>query len=351
MLRRSVRGSDSPLDVAIIALLLVISAVGIATRSLRFPYPIALVIMGLLLGELIRRPLPFLQDVPLDDVRLTPHLILVLFLPPLLFEATLHIEAGALRKRLLPIALLAVPGVLLTAGIVGGLVHWLIGFDWPTALLFGAIVAATDPIAVLAIFKRLGAPHDLELLVEGESLFNDGTAVVLSRIFLAAILAGRFDPVRGILDFVVVVGGGLLVGIIAGAAVSRLTATIDDHLIEITLTTILIYGTFVAAEVLHVSGVIAVVTAGLVLANVGVQHATSPTTRLALLNFWEYVAFLINSAIFLLIGLQVNLRDLAGDLLPVVVAIGAVLLAQAGGSGPGQAAVNTTQPARSSPES
>jgi monovalent cation:H+ antiporter, CPA1 family len=315
-------------DIAIIALLLIISAVGVATRSSRIPYPIALVITGMLFGILIHNPLPFLRGLPLDAIQLTPHLILVLSLPALLFEAALHIEATTLRKTLLPIGLLSIPGVLLTCAIVGALVRWGVGLEWPTALLFGAVVAATDPIAVLAIFKRIGTPHQLEVLVEGESLFNDGTAVVLSRIILGVILAGTFDPIGSLLDFVVVVGGGLLVGAFAGALVSRLVAGIDDHLIEITLTTIMAYGTFITAEALHVSGVIAVVTAGLVLGNVGARRGMSPTTRLALLNFWEYIAFVLNSLIFLLIGLQVDLGSLAANALPIGVAIGAVLLAR-----------------------
>src|SRR6266545_1492199 len=319
----------APLDIAIISLLLIISAVGIATRSSRVPYPVALVLAGLLLGTLLRSPLPFVHTFPLGEIHLTPHLILVLFLPALLFEAALHIEGTTLRKSLLPIGLLAIPGVLLTAAIVGALVYWGVGLDWPTALLFGAIVAATDPIAVLAIFQRTGAPHDLAMLVEGESLFNDGTAVVLSRILIGVVLTGAFDIAGGVLDFALVVGGGLLVGGVAGAVVSRLTARIDDHLIEITLTTILTYGTFILAEALHFSGVIAVVTAGLVLGNIGTRRGMSPTTRLALLTFWEYIAFLLNSAIFLLIGLEIDLSKLLVDLLPAIVAIGAVLLARA----------------------
>src|ERR687886_1180589 len=300
-------------DIAVVVLLLVISVVGIATRRTRFPYPIALVITGLLLGELTRQPLPFVQDLRLDQIQLTPHLILVVFLPALLFEATLHIEARRLRRWLLPIGLLAVPGVVITAGIVGALMPWSVRLDWPTALLFGAIVAATDPIAVLAIFKRLSASRDLELLVEGESLFNDGTAVVLSRILIAAVAAGHVDIGGGIYNFVLVVGGGVVVGTLTGLLASRITATIDDHLIEITLTTILAYGTFVTAEVLHVSGVIAVVAAGLVMGNVGTQRGMSPTTRLALLNFWEYVAFLLNSAIFLVIGLAWIIHEATGS--------------------------------------
>src|SRR5262249_38271638 len=173
---------------------------------------------------------------------------------------------------------------------------------WRTRLPCGAIIAAPDRIAVLAIFRQLGAPHDLAVLIEGESLLNDGTAVVLSRILLGVVLAGTFDLDSGAIQFALVVGGGLMIGLLSGTLVSRLTARIDDHLIEITLTTILAYGTYMAAEALGVSGVIAVVTAGLVLSNIGARRGMSPTTRLALLTFWEYVAFLLNSAIFLLIG-------------------------------------------------
>ena len=316
-------------DIAIITLLLIISAVGIATLSLRLPYPIALVLAGLALGAIIHSPLPLVHDLPLDTLEFTPHLILVVFLPALLFEATLHLEVTTLRKTLLPIGLLALPGVVITALIVGALVAWGVGIDWPTAMLFGAIIAATDPIAVLAIFKQLGAPHELAVLIEGESLLNDGTAVVLSRILLGVVLAGTFSITSGVIQFAVVVGGGLLVGLLTGMLVSRLTARIDDHLIEITLTTILAYGTFMAAEALGVSGVIAVVTAGLVLSNVGARRGVSPTTRLALLTFWEYIAFLLNSAIFLLIGLQVDLLNMALNLLPIGIAVAAVLLARA----------------------
>ena len=316
-------------DIAIITLLLIISAVGIVTLSLRLPYPIALVLAGLALGAIIHSPLQLFHDLPIDTLEFTPHLILVVFLPALLFEATLHLEVTTLRKTLLPIGLLALPGVVITALIVGALVAWGVGIDWPTAMLFGAIIAATDPIAVLAIFKRLGAPHELAVLIEGESLLNDGTALVLSRILLGVVLAGTYSITSGVVQFAVVVGGGLLVGLLAGMLASRLTARIDDHLIEITLTTILAYGTFMAAEALGVSGVIAVVTAGLVLSNVGARRSMSPTTRLALLTFWEYIAFLLNSAIFLLIGLQVDLLNLALNLLPIGIAVAAVLLARA----------------------
>lgn len=317
------------LEVVIIGLLLVISAVAAVTRYLRVPYPVALVITGLGAGALLRAAPSVLGDLALDQVQLTPRLVLTLLLPALLFEATLHIEARTLRRTLVPISLLAIPGVVLAAAIVGALVHWGVSLDWGTALLFGALVAATDPVAVLAIFKRIGAPRELELLVEGESIFNDGTAVVLANILKGAVLAGTFSIAGGSLEFLIVVGGGMLVGLLTGAIVVRLLSRLDDHLIEITLTTILTYGTYILAESVHVSGVIAVVAAGLVLANVGAKHHMSPTTRLALLNFWEYVAFLVNSVIFLLIGLQVNLLELSQSLVPLLIAVFAVLLSRA----------------------
>ena len=317
------------LEIALLLLLLIIAAVASAVRYLRLPYPVALVLTGLTLGALLRGPFPMLRDLPLDDIHLTPEAILLLLLPALLFEATLHIEARALRQTLVPIGLLAVPGVLLNAAIVGALVHWGVGLEWSIAFLFGAIVAATDPVAVLAIFKQLHVPRGLELVVEGESLFNDGTAVVLARILQQVVLVGTFSVLTSTIDFGVVVGGGLIIGTLAGILASRITAQIDDHLIEITLTAILTYGTFLLAESIHVSGVIAVVSAGLVLGNVGATSGMSPTTRLALLTFWEFIAFLINSIIFLLIGLEVNLVSLGQNWFGIVVAIFAVLVARA----------------------
>lgn len=316
------------IDIALVVLLLVIAAVAIATRLTKLPYPIALILTGLGFAVALRA-LPSLRELPLSQVQLTPRLILVLFLPALLFESTLHIEASMLRRTWLPIVALAIPGVVVTAGIVGALIHWGVGLDWPTSLLFGALISATDPIAVVAIFKRLGAPLQLEVIVEGESLFNDGTAVVLARIMLGVVVAGTFAPVAGVIEFITVVGGGLLLGVATGVLLSRLIARLDNHQIEITLTMILSYGTFMLGEALHVSGVIAVVAAGLVMGNVGARAGMSPVTRLALLTFWEYVAFLLNSIIFLLIGLQVDLGGLVRYLPAIGIAIAAVLIARA----------------------
>lgn len=316
-------------EILIISLLVVVSAVAVAARYLRVPYTVILVLTGLLVGAVLRNT-PFLgSDVALRQTELTPYLVFSLLLPALLFEATLHVEVRTLKQTLAPIALLAIPGVILTALIVGLLIHFGIGIDWQTSLLFGALIAATDPVAVLSIFRRIGAPRELELLIEGESIFNDGTAVVLANVIKGAILAGTFSLLGGGLEFLLVVGGGIIVGLITGTIIVRLLSRLDDHFIEITLTMILTYGTFLIAESVHVSGIIAVVAAGLVLANVAARNQMSPTTMLALLNFWEYIAFLINSIIFLLIGLQINLIELLQKPLPLVIAIAAVLLARA----------------------
>lgn len=303
-------------ETLVIELLLVASLVAIAVRRLHVPYTVALVVVGLLIT--FQSPL---------DVELTPGLILALFVPPLVFEAAFHIHIGDLRRNLPGILLFAVPGVILTTLLVGGLVGWATPLSFPLAFVFGALIAATDPVAVVAIFRTLGVPKRLATLVEGESLFNDGTAIVVFNLVLAAALTGDFNWAEGAADFVRVAAGGTAIGLVLGWAISRVIARVDDYLIEITLTTVLAFGAYLAAERLHVSGVLAVVAAGLVNGNLG-PRGMSPTTRIVLFNFWEYVAFLTNSLVFLLIGLEVNIPVLAATWQPVAWAIGAVLVAR-----------------------
>jgi monovalent cation:H+ antiporter, CPA1 family len=304
-------------ETLIIELLLVVALVAIAVRRLRVPYTVALVIVGLLLTT--QQPL---------QLSLTPELILALFVPPLVFEAAFHLNLRDLQRNLLGILLLAVPGVVLTMLIVGGLTAALTPLALPAALVFGALISATDPVAVVALFRALGAPKRLALLIEAESLFNDGTAIVVFNIVIALALAGHFTPVDGIVDFLKVSAGGLMVGFALGWATAQLIARIDDYLIETTLTTVLAFGAYLVAERLHFSGVLAVVAAGLVSGNLG-PRGMSPTTRIVLFNFWEYVAFLANSFVFLLIGLQVNIPTLLAAWQPVLAAIAAVLVARA----------------------
>jgi CPA1 family monovalent cation:H+ antiporter len=303
-------------ETVVIELLLIVSLVALLVRRLNIPYTVALVVAGLIVT--LQQPL---------NLELGPPVILALFLPPLVFEAAFHMPLGDLRRNLTSILLLAVPGVVVTMLVVAGVVSLSTGLAWPVALVFGALISATDPVAVIAVFRTLGVPKRLSVLMEGESLLNDGTAIVLFNLVLAVALTGQFDPVGRALEFVRVAVGGAVVGGLLGWVVARLIARIDDYLIEITLTTVLAFGAYLLAERLSVSGVLAVAAAGLVNGNLGPQ-GMSPTTRIVLFHFWEYVSFLANSFVFLLIGLQINLPGLLTLWQPIVWAILAVLVAR-----------------------
>ncbi len=302
----------------VIALLFIATVVGILARRLRVPYTVGLVLMGLALALL-----------PQVNVDVPRNLILGLLVPPLIFEAAFHLNINDLRRNLAPILAWAIPGVILTMFMVGGVVAWGTKLPITHALVFGAMVAATDPVAVIALFGSLGVPKRLQVLLEGESLFNDGTAIVLFGLMTTVALTGQFNFGLSLIDFMRIAGGGLLVGLILAGLVSQLIIRIDDHLIETTLTSVLAFGSYlVAEEVFHASGVLAVVAAGLVNGNIG-PRGMSPTTRIVVFNFWEYASFLANSFAFLLIGLQIDLPVLFTYWQPIATAILAVLVARA----------------------
>ncbi|MCU0486602.1 MAG: Na+/H+ antiporter [Anaerolineales bacterium] len=303
-------------ETLIIELLLIVSLVAIIVRRLQVPYTVALVIVGLLLTAQSQL-----------KIELTPELILALFVPPLVFEAAFHLNLNELRRNLGVILLLAVPGVILTMLIVGGMVSYGTGLSLPIALTFGALIAATDPVAVVSLFRMLGVPKRLAVLVESESLMNDGTALVLFNLMLAVVATGKFNLAMSTIDFVRISLGGVVVGLVLGWAISRLIARIDDYLIETTLTTVLAFGSYLIAEELHFSGVLAVVAAGLINGNLGPQ-GMSPTTRIVLFNFWEYIAFLANSLVFLILGLEVDIPALLAAWHYILWAIGAVIAAR-----------------------
>ncbi|MHB8520006.1 MAG: Na+/H+ antiporter [Limisphaerales bacterium] len=295
------------LETIFILLFAVATAVAIAVQRLAIPYTVALVFTGLALGIL------HVFEAP----HLTKALLFNVFLPGLLFEAAFHIEFKQFWRNRLAIASLALPGVVaavaLTAvvltPVVSGL-HLAPDFTWQLALVFGAIISATDPIAVVAIFKSLGVPKRLSVLLEGESLLNDGVAIVLFTLSLALVAGTQVATGGLILDFVKIVGIGALIGTGIGLAISQVIKQVDDPMIEITLTTIAAYGSFVVAEHFHFSGVIATVTAGMICGNYAARVGMSPSTRIAVETFWEYIAFALNSIVFLLIGLEVHYRDL-----------------------------------------
>jgi len=303
----------------VVGLLLVAALVGIVTRHYRIPYTSGLVLVGLVISIFSR----------MTSLRITPELILALLVPPLVFEAAFHLDFNDLRRDLVLIIVLAVPGVVITTLLVGGVVAWGAQISLTTALVFGALVAATDPVAVIALFRSMGVPKRLRVLLEGESLFNDGTAIVIFNLMVGIVLTGSFNLVEGLSNFVVIAGGGLLVGILLGLLTEQLIMRIDDYLIETALTTVLAYGAYLVAEhVFHVSGVLAVVAAGLMAGNAG-PRGMSPTTRLVVVNFWEFAAFLANSFVFLLIGLDMHLQILLDNGIVILWAIIAILVARA----------------------
>ncbi len=310
--------------VRVILMLLIASLVAIATRRFRVPYTVGLVLIGLAVSWLVGpREHPLGAEISLPDI------ILVLLVPPLIFEAAFHIRIEDLSRDIWLILLLAIPGVILTTLMVGGLVSWGTGLAIQVALVFGALIAATDPVAVVALFRSLGAPKRLQVLLEGESLFNDGTAIVMFGLMLSIVRAGDFDLTRSVADFLRIAGGGALVGVILGMVVSQIIGRIDEPMVETTLTTVLAYGAYlIGEEAFHVSGVLAVVAAGIVNGNIG-PRGMSPTTRVVVHNFWEYAAFLANSLVFLLIGLTIDLNVLYANIPEILWAIVAVLLARA----------------------
>jgi CPA1 family monovalent cation:H+ antiporter len=289
------------------------------------PYTVALVVVGLLLSLI---PNPFLLDASSD-------LILAILVPPLLFEATLNISWNKLRRDLAPILLLAVFGTLVSTVIVGEIVTRVLDVPLLAAFAFGALISATDPVAVIAFFRSLGVDKRLGILVEGESLFNDGVAIVLFNLALSFAVAGNVTPgteqsllSAGLMEFLRVSLGGLGIGLILGFVVSYIILkNVDDHLIETTTTVALAFGSYVTAETFGVSGILAVVAAGLLVGNFGSQN-TSPTTKLTLDNFWEFAAFVVNSIVFLLIGLEIEIAQLMPYIVPIVVAVIAVLLSR-----------------------
>ncbi len=305
------------LEEAIIILLLIASVVAVVARRLKIPYTVGLVLIGLALGLLSEQ-----------KIEISPQLILALLVPPLVFDAAFHIRLDDLQRDFWLILLLAVPGVIVTTFMVGWLVAQGTGLAIPIALVFGALVSATDPVAVVALFRRLGAPRRLQVLLEGESLFNDGTAIVMFTLTVTIVLSGQFSLAGNIANFLTVAGGGLLVGITLGILASELIGRIDEPLVETTLTVVLAFGAYLLAESVHASGVLAVVAAGLVNGNAG-PGGMSPTTRIVVYNFWETGAFLANSFVFLLVGFAIDVSQLIANWKAIGWAILAVLAARA----------------------
>jgi CPA1 family monovalent cation:H+ antiporter len=300
------------------AMLLGAAVLGILAWRINLPYAVALVLGGIAVEQLHVVALPQLE----------PRVLLFVLLPPLLFDAAFRLDDVQLRRLAQPVLWLAIPGTVATAAIVGAVLVLTLHLGVPQALLFGSIVSATDPVAVVAVFRTLYAPRRLAVLVEGESLINDGVAITLYTATIGLATSGTADIPGALLLFVRQVLGGVAVGVVLGILFSRVTAMIDDHMIEMTLSTALAYGSYLVAQSIDASGALACVAAGLVPGSYGREVGMSERTRRVLDDLWEYFGFVVNAVVFLLVGFSTNLAALAAEATAVAASIFGVLLAR-----------------------
>ncbi len=282
-----------PVLYAALAVLVITAVVNLTARRLNLPGPILLVVAGTVLALLPGLP----------RIELPPDLVLLVFLPPLIYYAAFGMSWQAFCRHLRPIVLLAVGCVVFTTVMVAAAAHWLIGLAWPVAFVLGAIVSPPDVVAPLAIARRLGVPSRITAVLEGEGLVNDATALVLFKFALAAALTGTFSLVHATMTFAAIVIGETLYGLLVGWAMLRLRHWANEPLIEVTLSLLTPFVAFWLPHAVGGSGVLATVVAGLYVGAKGVELIRSKT-RLQALFFWDFVTYLIEGAVFLLTGLQ-----------------------------------------------
>ncbi|WP_343612570.1 sodium:proton antiporter [Novosphingobium sp.] len=311
-------------------LLLIACLVAIVCRRFGQPYAIGLVIAGVGLS---------LSGYH-SGIELTPELVFSVLLPPLVFEAALHLGWAQFRREGALVLSLAFGGTLLSALVVAVAMHGLAHWGWPASLLFGSLIAATDPVSVIAMMKEQNADKRLRFLMEAESLVNDGAAAVIFALIAAWIVgnatgaAGPVTPSGIAMALLTTVGGGVLLGLAVAAGLMLIAGRSEDHLVEITLTMLAAYGSFLLAEELHVSGVLATLAAGMLVGNWGIS-ADSKGRKLtdeggkAVIRFWDFAAFLANSVVFLLIGSRGAVQPVAAFWLPAVIGTLAVLAGRA----------------------
>jgi len=291
------------IELVVFGLLVAIAGLAVLARVVGVPYPVTLVAGGAVIG--------FLPGVPV--VELDPDLVLLIFLPPLLYGAAFFTSVRDLRRQARAIALLAIPLVIVTMGAVALVAHEVVGLDWGPAFVLGAIVSPTDAVAPAEIMRRIGAPRRLITLVEGENLTNDWTALVLYRFAVAAVVSGSFSIWTAIPEFLATGVGGVIIGLVAGRIIREVRARIDDPPTEITISLLSGYAAYLPAEELGLSGVIAAVTTGLYM-GWHTPQLTTPLMRLQGIALWEILTFLLNGVLFLLVGLQLPgiIDDLSG---------------------------------------
>lgn len=300
-------------------LLLIAALVAMIAKRVRIPYTMGLVIAGIAVSFLPFKP----------EIELSKELIFTVLLPPLIFEATLFIRWRELTRNLPVILVFATVGVILSALLASAGMVYLAGWTWQSAALFGILIAATDPVSVIATFREAGVHGRLRLLVEAESLFNDAVAAVGFAAVLAFISGVGVSLQTTILNASWSVFGGLLIGAICAGIAILLTRTTDDHLIELALSTVVAYGSFLIAEDFHASGVLSTLTAGILIGNFGLPTAYSDKGRAFIMDFWEFMAFIANSIIFFLIGVREASQNLLSAIAVIIVAIIVVTIGRA----------------------
>lgn len=301
----------------LVALLAALVIIAFAVRSVRLPLSVALVVFGLVVAVVVP-----------GSVSISPDIVLFALLPGLVFEAAFRLDLEDLRRVAGRVLLLAIPGVVAVALIVAVSLHVVTGMSLQHGFLLGAILAATDPVAVVSSMRQAGAPRQLATLVEAESLFNDGTGVMLFGLALTG-LSGRSDLPGAVEAFALVIVVSVGIGVAIGWFATRFMALVHDPPLELTITVLVAYGTYLAADSLGQSGIIATVTAAIVLGSYGRRVAMDKRTRERVDVVWEFVSFVLTALVFLLIGLTTSFHNLLAAVEPILVAIVALLIARA----------------------
>jgi monovalent cation/hydrogen antiporter len=311
-------------DLQIVIAALFVSAAGLnaVANWLRVPYPIPLVLGGLLLG--------LLPGIP--DIQLDPDLVLLVFLPPLLYAAAFFVDLRTLRTDARVISLSAVGLVIATASVVAVIAHEVIHMPWTMSFVLGAIVSPTDPAAATAVMRQVGAPRRMVNVLEGESLFNDATALVIYKVAVGAAVGAGVSASHAGLEFFIDAAGGIAIGLAVGCVIAEVRKRVNDVNTELAISLFSAYGAFIPADQLGVSGVLAVVTAGIYL-GFRAPEIASPESRMQGFALWSVLTFLLNATLFILIGLQLpvivdGLRDRpAGEVIGYSAAVCAAAIA------------------------
>lgn len=297
-------------DIVTLGLLLFVAClVAIISRRIGLPYAVGLVVAGIGLSLAGYR----------SRIELTPELIFTFLLPPLIFEAALHLGWSQFKREAPLVLSMAFLGTLLSAFVVAAGMHWFVHWSWQASLLFGSLIAATDPVSVIAMMKEQNAEKRLRFLMEAESIVNDGAAAVLFSLVVAWISGVDSSASSMAMSLFSTVIGGVLCGLVVTGALLMIAGRSDDHLVEITLTMLAAYGSFLTAEKLHVSGVLATLAAGMLVCNWGRGRRLTEYGREAMVRFWDFAAFLANSVVFLLIGSREAGQPLGIYLLPAAI--------------------------------